>query len=296
MLDFAGSHAVASSTGRRVLLGAFESTVAVLDLEPWAVSAPFETTFDFGGRRLALSDELDVVVAAAYGAPGLACYCAKTGREQWRRKDLKKVQHVTLSRDGRTAFCGRTGAPLAVVDLASGQPTSTVRGAEALLESQFDPWKFVAAGRPYLLHDDGQHKVGVERTTFALLDACFAPGSLVLSESCGPVRCLEATTGREIWRSVPQPGRHVLRLGFESAERTVLGVEWAFAKGGAKRLRRWSVDDGSALGASLVFQSVDSCFALDGAVLVLSDGRVVRVTADGPSPRTPRAAPLGAFG
>ena len=89
MIDFAGRVVVASSTGKRVVIGAFEHSAVVVDLSTGNISNKLETTFDFGGRRLALSDEMDAVVAAAFHTYGVASYCCRTGRERWRRKDIQ---------------------------------------------------------------------------------------------------------------------------------------------------------------------------------------------------------------
>jgi hypothetical protein len=275
VLDFEGHNVVASSTGRRVLLGAFERSVVVVDLKTGKPSKKLETTFDAGRHRLALSDEVDALIAAAYHLHGLALYCCKTGREQWRRKDVKKVQRISLSRDGLTAYCGREGVSLALVDLRSGETTRTVRGARALYDSKFDPLQFVDAKYPQLLHDDGRRKLPIERTAFAFLDVCFAPGLLLLSEAGGPVRCLEAATGRDLWRYQPRTGRHVLHLGYQDSGRCVLGVEWPYVEGGAKRLIRWSTKDGTMIDSIILGQPADCCFGLDGEVIVLADGRVV---------------------
>jgi hypothetical protein len=278
VLDFEGRNAVSSSTGRRVLLAAFEHTAVILDLTTGACSKSLETVFSAGGKRLALSDEVDVLLAAAYHVHGLAAYSCKTGREQWRRRDLKKVQQITLARDGIAAYCGREGASLAVVDLRSGETTRTLRGARALYDSRFESMQFVDAGKPKLLRGAGRRKVFVERTTFAFLDVCFAPGLLTLSEVGGAVRCLDTASGRERWRYQPGAGRHVLHLGYQEAEPCLLGVEWSYAKGGVQRLIRWSPDDGRLIDSTIIGKPADSCFGLRGEVVVLADGQVIATT------------------
>lgn len=275
MLGFEGRHAVSSSTGRRALLGAFKESVVVQDLLTGVCSAAVETTFDFGGDRLALSDELDGVVAAAYHVHGLALYGCTSGREQWRRKDLKKVQRITLSRDGLTAYCGREGSSLEVVDLRTGNTKRTIRGARGLYESAFDGVQFLDATNPKLVNDAGQRLFSVRRETFAFLDISFAPGLLVVSEAGGAVRCIEIASGKERWRYKPRTGRHVLHLGYRDAEPSLLGVEWQFERGGAKRLMRWSLDNGDVLESLLLGEPADCCFGLSGEVIVLSSGDVL---------------------
>lgn len=278
MLDFAGKNAISSSTGQRAVLGAWERFAVVVDLATGGTSDKLETTFDAGGERLALSDELDALLAASYHTNGLASYCCKTGREQWRRKDIKKVQRISLSADGLTAYCGREGASLAVVDLRSGETTLTVRGAHGLYESKFDSVRFVDTAKPYLSRPDGSHKRVIDRMTFAVLDVCFGPGLLVLSEAGGPVRCLDTASGRERWRYEPMAKRHVLHLGYQTASACILGVEWPYVEGGSKRLIRWSPTDGKVFDTMILGQPADCCFGRDGQVVVLSDGRIISTT------------------
>lgn len=216
MLDFDGRHVVPSSTGRRALFGAFEHAVVVRDLVGGAQSAGFATTFDSGGRRLALSDQLDGVLAAAYHVHGLAFYSCGTGRELWRRRDIKKVQHITLSSDGFTAYCGRDGASLTVVDLRTGETTRTVRGARALHDSRYDSVQFLDGTRPQLIDRVGHRRFQVHRTTFGFLDVTFAPGLLALSEQGG--RC-------DAWTSVLDRS-----IGATSPNWDITCCAWAIAK------------------------------------------------------------------
>ncbi len=277
MLGFDGRHVVSSSTGRRILFAAFKHSVLVGDVVRGTLSARLETTFDFGGRRLALSDELDAVLAAAYHVHGLALYSCNTGRELWRRRNIKKVQRIALSGDGLAAYCGREGAPLAVVDLRTGETIRVVRGAQALHDSRYDGVQFLDGTRPQVLESAGRRRFFVDRTTFAFLHVTFAPGLLAVSESGGPVRCLDIASGHERWRYQPTTGRHVLRLGYREAEPSLLGVEWSFEKGGAKRFLRWSLDSGALIGSRDIGEPVDCCFALAGEVIATTRGEVLDV-------------------
>jgi hypothetical protein len=141
-----------------------------------------------GGHRLALSDQLNGILAGAYHVHGLAFYRCSTGHEIWRLKDIKKVQVVTLSHDGRIAYCGRESLPLAVINLEKGKIVAImsveVRGVRWWQDSPFDQIGFVDGAKPHMLAKDRRYFV--KRTTFAFLSAAFAPGLLSLSESGGP--------------------------------------------------------------------------------------------------------------
>lgn len=275
MLEFEGRTAVASSTGQRALIGAWENSVATIDLRRGNAISRFETRFDAGGHRLALSDQVDGVLAAAFERHGLALYSCITGTERWRRADLKKIQRISLSRDGLTAFCGREAASLAVIDINTGETKRQIRGAQALYESSFDRVQVLDTAHPHAIGEDGNRLFTIDRVTFAFLDVGFAPGAIVVSESGGPVRCIDNLTGAERWRYTPKNGSHVLELGFRLGDASVLGVEWPFEKGGPKTLVSWALSDGKVRNRQILGQPEGCCFGLEGSVVVFSDGSIL---------------------
>jgi|WetSurMetagenome_2_1015567.scaffolds.fasta_scaffold257298_1 hypothetical protein len=129
---------VSSSSGQRVLFGAFEHETVVYDLLHHIRSETVHTTFDFGGKRIALSDELDGILAAAYRRFGLALYSVNEGIEVWRRKDIKNIQHVVLSNDGIRAYCGIQDSALAIIDLQTGETIRKIKAARSLHDSPYE--------------------------------------------------------------------------------------------------------------------------------------------------------------
>lgn len=263
---------VPSSTGARVLFAGLEHHVCIGHLADNSLTPPIETTFDTGGHRLALSDEMNGILAGAYNTHGAAFYSCATGKELWRRKDVTRVQIVSLSRDGRLAYCGREGASLSVVDLVAGEIAHSIRGARSLLESPYENATLVDGAQLHLI---ARQKHLVERTTFATLCAAFAPGCVALSDADGPVRCLDTASGNERWRYCPPQGSHVLRLGYREQDAALVGVEWPFRNGGTKRLLQLALTDGGLLGANDIGEPVDVCFAHSSQVVVTTAGHVI---------------------
>ncbi|HVK78316.1 MAG TPA: hypothetical protein VM734_33655 [Kofleriaceae bacterium] len=268
---------VASSTGRRVLLAGWEHDVAVHHLASGRTSRPITTTFDAGGRRLALSDQLDLIVAGAYHRHGVAAYCARTGAERWRRRDLKQIQHITLSRDGRLAYCGAERGPMAILHVRTGKTWGLLRGARALYESRVEPVAVVDTARPYLMGARG--RLGwIPRLGFAFLDVTFAPGQVCVSDAGGPVRCLRLKDLDEAWRYQPPRGWHAVRLGYDRAARCFVGIEWNYKRGGPHAFTRLSAATGEVVGRWSLRNRAGAAFAGAGRRLVLSDGRILDTT------------------
>ena len=271
MNKFAVYNVVASSTGSHILLGDHEHNVAAYDLHNNVCSKIIKTTFD--GDRLALSDEFSIIIAGAHHVHGLAAYSLDEGSEQWRRKDIKKVQSINLSSNGAVAYCEREDASLVVIDVQNGELQRTVRGAEAVYDSKYDDVKFVDAHKPYLLDSDMKRISYIEKTSFAILGAVFAPGLLFISESCGPIRCFDIASGKEQWRYNPEKGSHVLELGYHLERSSLLSIEWPKVRGGDYRLLRLTLEEGKILDSFPINEGGSCCFALDGQILAVARGQ-----------------------
>jgi len=271
--DFDIYEVVASSTARRVLFSAFDNDVAIYDLVTKAWSPTMHTTFDFGGERLALSDELDGILAAAYARYGIAFYSSTTGAELWRRKDIKKTYHVTLSRNGTTAYCAIGGSSLVVLDLHTGNTIDKIRDARAVYQSECDDVSFIEGSRSRLIDMSGQLITHIKNTSFAYLDVTFAPGKVCHSEAAGPVRCIDIQTGKELWRYQPDSGNHILKLGYDTQNHQFVGIEYNYQEAESKVLIRWSEEDGILHSRKKIGTPSDCCFALSGGVLVTTDAQ-----------------------
>jgi hypothetical protein len=113
----------------------------------------------------------------------------------------------------------------------------------------------------------------VPRLTFGMLDATYGPDSLCLSETGGPVRCLDNECGRERWRYMPPADHHVLAVSYQ-ADRSFYCVQWDYERGGPVELIRLSHDDGACAGVCSLNTFADACSFGIGVILT-SSGDVV---------------------
>lgn len=193
-------HISISEQKPHVALGAFERQVEVWNYQSGQRVSAFDTVLSFGGQRLAISKDGDRVLAAAWARYGLACYDAETGKLIWQRRDLKKVQAITLSKDGASAFCGIDSRPCLSIAISNGIEHRSFRGARHRVESSNSEFAVVDRARPEVFGPDGRRRFKIVRTTFAVLAWAICSQSLLLSEAGGPVRCLDLPTGEELWR------------------------------------------------------------------------------------------------
>lgn len=276
MLPFEARHVVTSSTGKRVLYGAFEHSVLVRDLATGRDVSTFATTFDFGGRRLALSDQLDAVVAGAAYTHGIALYDASSGLEKWRRKDIKRIQRINLSNDGSIAYCGIEGAPLVVVDLRTSETIGKVKGADSLHVSSYEAIHLLTGRPARLCNADGTPRFQLGNGGI-ILSSAFLPGAVAISLMCGGVHLLDCGTGRERWLYRPSKDCHVLQLCYSQELGCVLADEWCYKTGGPHLLRILNAETGTLESTTALGEFSACCFTSNGSTLVTSAEQVLQL-------------------
>ena len=179
------------------------------------------------------------------------------------------------ARDGRSH---RSAARISTVD---GRVVEVIKGTEQYLDGGKGRVLVVPSGEaPYLLRD-GSRESKVERLTFALMDTAFGADSICLTESTGPVRCVDYETGNVRWRFDPEPGSHVLALYYSEKAAVYYGTWRHYERHLYCRLLRFSPVTGGRevvceLGSpEVAFSAADQLVTSAGDVIDLATGRTV---------------------
>jgi hypothetical protein len=146
-----------------------------------------------------------------------------------------------------------------------------------VVESRYKPISFVDRLRPKLIDVTGNRIAFIRRETFAVLAVAFSPISVCISESGGPVRCLETARGSEIWRYTPPPGVHVLSLEYSCAADCFYGVEWPYAQSGVKNLVRFESKSGQESTVAQIGEPAETTFCMAGEFLLTSLGQLIHL-------------------
>jgi hypothetical protein len=265
--------------GPRVAAAEFECTVYILDLKARKRVSAFESAFDAGGSRIAMNPRGDMCAVASYRLGGLACYDADSGEVICIRDDLVKLLGIVYSPEGQRLYCGAERGPLRVFDAETGADLERSPATERVFCSPYRPIEILRKRKhgPLEIRAIGGKRIATAaRETFALLDVAFGLDRLCLSESGGPVRCLATESGAELWRYVPRPGRHVLKLAHASKARAFLGVEWPYQNGGAKRLLRFDAESGQpTLVAKMEKPTAGEVFCSRGEAVLTTAGELI---------------------
>jgi len=267
--------------GFRFAAGEFASTVSVWDLRTRTRVSEFETTLDYGGNRLAINPRGDICAIASYEFGGLACYASETGKVINVREGLEELQYVSFSPDGRRLYCCSDCGPCVVLDADTRAVLSKYSSFNRIFCSRFCDLELRCKPRGKRMEIckvlEGT-VTSFEGTTFALLHAEFGPDRVCISESAGPVRCMDSQHGREIWRYEPPKGSHALALAYCQENGHFHGVEWPYFSGGPKTLLQFNYETGKPLPiAKLGEPSAVVVFCSQGSALLTSDGDLISV-------------------
>lgn len=288
-------YVVPSSTGMHVILAAPEHDVEIWNVAAVQRIAAFRTIFDIGGRRLALSEQAGILVAAAYTRYGIAGYAMTTGELLWQRRDIKSSQIISLSPDGSVVYCGLERGPCAVLDVQTGATQQRLRGVKAVADSPFEPVSLhetmdlpeLVGGSDPLYVKLAREQPGDKLHPFLILDTAFAPGKVFTTQMDGSLRCfttqdLPYLRAGELWRyDCFQHGWRVFRVAYRPADDCLVGIACAVDDRTAQhKLNTWNVYSGKV--ERSLFMSNDSRgdFCLAGQVFVGSDRSVIS-TLDG---------------
>lgn len=273
-----------SAGATRVAAAVFEKTVQIWDLATRELVREFETVFCFGGNRLALDAGGQKCVAAGWNKGkrgGVACYGADSGQLIWHRQDLRHTQRVRFSPTRNAFWCVPDSGRTRLLDCDDGSDVASIVGLRDLFDGGYSKHLLLEKRKRNYTLKNGKPRE-IPRLTFALLDAAFGPQSIAITESGGPVRCMDSMTGIERWRFTPEEGSHFLNLWFRNADGNFYGVHRQYQQGRFRRLVRLD----AATGEPRILCDLDSseeayCEKLDrvitssGALIGLKEGKLL---------------------
>lgn len=275
------------STTERFLTVAWSGEVSLWSLQSGEALGSFPTTWSFGGRRLALGDDADVPVAvtAAWERHGVCAYNAATGSLLWQRKDVKRVNELSVLR-GRDAVTACSGdGPMQVLDLFDGSTLARVRAVRSCYANDPD--------LP-LVGDVHGGLVFVDPDTWQVLNRCRMDGWATIAgavsrtealvsgnrnedgASYSTVSCTDLN-GQHRWKWHSPADVLCRRLSWDPVAGSWLGVLHHLERAEEDQLVRWSTSGEVTTVAGLGLAATAE-FTRDGALLVLSDGRIVHTS------------------
>ncbi|MCB9421792.1 MAG: WD40 repeat domain-containing protein [Ardenticatenaceae bacterium] len=268
-------HIAPSYNGEIIAAALFEQTVSLWNISNGLQVSEFETILDFGGSRLALSHVECACLTAAYHVHGLACYGTPTGELRWQRKELKKIQQIVITPNGRDAYCCFEEGPCQILDVSTGETTERIRGLRYVWLDPQSAFQLRKSNKLAVVDWNGKQAFQIKPDSFAVLDAVFSKKQLALSESGANVRIFDLASGREVVRHVQPKNHHVLELSFSEYDSMFYGVQWNYHNGGPKLLLRFNPESTETEVVRDLGRPAVVAFCQGGTHLLTSEGDVI---------------------
>lgn len=267
-------------------MGAYETRVAVWDIESGLQISEFDTLLGGGMGNLAITPDGRFVVAGQYGAKGTGCYNAETGEALWIRRELKRLGQVSIAPDGKHAYLGFAEGSGRIVEIASGETLEKLRGIRQMFVSPFgDAAVLGGQGQRVARLDDGRTIAKLKRDD--IFGCGFAPGFASFSglrafepnDNTPWIRmrwCVDITSGKEIWRHEWTDPVSTFGGGYDELENVFLALESQSGGGGPRTLVRLDTRTGHVVDrVSLPAIAWEIGFCSRGAELLCPDGTIV---------------------
>jgi hypothetical protein len=115
---------------------------------------------------------------------------------------------------------------------------------------------------------------------FMPLDFAFSPGRAYVSESGGPVSCIDIRTGHVSWQWSAGPATHAVQVAYNHDSGKLCAVVFPYQEGDTCSLFAIDVGTGTAEETISAAIATPAAFCQKGTMLVSADG-AVRATKDG---------------
>ncbi len=269
-------HLATSYKGKRFATALFERVVSVWDLEEGDMVCEFDTCLDFGGRRLAISEEGSIVVTGSYNLNCISAYTIPKGLLLWKRSGLIGVQSIKFDPWKDHLFVCFDDAPSLLLDAQTGSSITALAIASQVIISQYNR-EIVALeknGTVHICDSKSFNRIfSIKKETFAVLSIAFTPDCICISDSAGTIRCFDLKDQALLWRFKPPKGWHFLKIAYNEQRRLLFGVLWGFDAGGEHEIYWFQPSTGEVVGRiALPGLAVETEFALRGNFLITSDG------------------------
>lgn len=267
-------HIACSFNSSIIALAEFEHKVHIFDILTMKKLLDLDTVLDFGGRRLCISEKGDRLVAGAYNRYGIVMYDLQTKNVLWERKDLKKVQRIKFNLKNDKIYAFFSDKAGCVLDSKTGKTLKKLKGIYNIYESQYSNCHILQ--KSTLIIESKGKIIPISNRSFAVLDLEIMPSSFAVTESGKELSVYSLLDGSLLWRYNPHSGNHILKLGYNSNKKLLLGIEWPFVKGGDKKLITFNLLNGNILNSNkLKGCPVETEFALKSSRLITSEGDVL---------------------
>jgi len=218
-------HIATSLNGSYFLTAEFKEKVYCWDIDTFKCISEFNTKLDFGGNRLAITEDGTHCIAAAYSRYGVSMYDVSNGSIVWQRKDIKKTQYVVLNPSNDKIYLGLEERSMIILNRNDGEGDEKIRSATKIYFDRLKAKPLFIKGRNQIIFD----KIKIKSPTFTFLDVQPVGTGVVMSAVGSELFYYDYTKNEITWKIMPQNGEHFIKLSYSSDNETIYAVLYKYS-------------------------------------------------------------------
>ena len=196
---------------------------------------------------------------------------------------LKSAELSIFDPNGNIVSFSRGRNTVERADAHSGTTIGVLQRTDTYVAGQKDDHALLTgrSRRDYVIIQR-DHKLSIPKITFAILGVAFSPGAVCITESGGPVRCVDCESGKELWRHTPPSDSHILDLHYNALDGYFYGVAWHYQRGEFRYLVRFHSETGKATRVrdlnswmEVFSEATEQLVTSSGEIVDLSSGEAV---------------------
>lgn len=248
--------------------------VAIWNISTGRRVSEFPVVYDFGGSRVAISEDGRFVVTAAYTRPGVHAYRVSDGEKIWSSGRSRKAQCVAISGDCKRVFVCYNSGPMAEIAAADGSVVALASGVEKIAVSVHTTHTLEDRGQLYLIRGSREREIGLRAP---MLHPAFSKTECAISTAFVKptyVAVYGLRDGRERNRIQTEGDGQFNVITSREATRSFLAVQQVTS---GNPLHRIVEIDGGRRSSRIVAElelGYPHCFAGKGSLLLDHHGRV----------------------
>lgn len=260
------------------------STMAIWDLTSYELVNTFPVLFEHGDYRITISNDGNTVAVGTWREHGVGAYDTASGREIWRRKDLKRSHRLIVSRDDLRVFCEFEDLAFRSLNLFTGKERTPLRGVEQIHESRFDDVLVQdrKKKKTSLLLGAAAKKIAeLPRSHWGPPAITFGPGLVCMGGA--ETKCYSTTNCKLVWQKSLTDELNEVSLACHTITYSERHSEfdlvvWPDSRGGDYRFVRLDSRTGDLKNTSKIEASSEFKFCLAGTILLTTAGSVYQTS------------------
>jgi outer membrane protein assembly factor BamB len=252
----------------------YEGRLQVWDLASREMTSEFSARFAWGAQALSMNAAGDLALTGISAKRGsITAHRVPCGEVVWHRQNVPYCAYLRFDHDGGVSFT-RDLKTVERLDPGTGATIEVLGQTARYIDGPKGHVLLAPSIRSNFEIVRGEHRVSVAKTSFGLLDAAFGPNTVCISESGGPIRCLDCLTGTELWRYTPSNGSHATRLYYSPVDASFYAVIWHYDRNLFRHLVRF--DSGTGQSSRVCdLTSWDEVFCAATAQVVTASGDII---------------------